>query len=76
LTVTIRADRCPDSLAFKRSEDGSCEIKVQSEAEIPAIVKRIVDSGGNVYHVSARQPSLEEIYFTLIERRKEGGASQ
>ena len=76
MTVTIKADRIPDGLSFRRAEDGCCEIGVQSEAEIPAIVKRIVDSGGAVYHVSARKPSLEEIYFTLIERRKEGRASQ
>jgi ABC-2 type transport system ATP-binding protein len=76
MTVTIKADRTPDSLKFRRAEDGSCEIGVQSEAEIPAIVKKIVDSGGAVYHVSARRPTLEEIYFTLIERRKEGGNSK
>ena len=69
LTVTIKADRYPDNLESKRTEGGAYE------AEIPAIVRRIVDSGGAVYHVSARQPSLEEIYFTLIERRKEGSSS-
>jgi len=45
------------------------EVSVQSEEEIPSVVKRIVDEGGSVYHVSARRLSLEEIYFALLERR-------
>ena len=45
------------------------EFDVDSEDEIPAVVKQIVDGGGNVYHVSARRLSLEEIYFSLIDKR-------
>jgi len=44
---------------------------VQTEEEIPPIVKRIVNAGGNVYSVTANKLSLEEIYFSLIEKRKE-----
>ncbi|MCL2812005.1 MAG: ABC transporter ATP-binding protein [Clostridia bacterium] len=47
------------------------EINVQSEDEIPLVVKRIVDEGGSVYHVSARRLSLEEIYFALLEKKGE-----
>jgi len=47
------------------------EITVQSEDEIPLAVKRIVDEGGSVYHVSARRLSLEEIYFALLEKKGE-----
>ena len=50
---------------------GQHEVEVQSEEEIPTIVKKIVDEGGSVYHVSARSFSLEEIYFSLLEKRKE-----
>ena len=30
--------------------------------------KRIVEAGGDLYHVSEQQMSLEEIYFSLIDR--------
>ncbi len=71
MTATIKADKYPDNLAVKSADDGSCEINVQSEDDLPLIVKSIVDAGGKVYHVSARKPSLEEIYFALIEQRDE-----
>lgn len=41
---------------------------VASEHDIPLIVKRIVEAGGDLYHVSEQQMSLEEIYFSLIDR--------
>ena len=41
------------------------EIKVSSRDEIPALVKRIVDSGEKVYNVTAHKHSLEEIYFAI-----------
>lgn len=71
MTITIRADRYPGGLNVRRNKDGYCEIDVPSEDEIPPIIRRIVEGGGSVYHVSARKLSLEEIYFALIERRKE-----
>ena len=74
MTVMVRADRYPRGL--KARPDGNCMlIDVDSEEEIPALVKQIVDGGGKVYHVSARRLSLEEIYFALIERRKGEGAN-
>lgn len=54
-----------------RTGDGLQAQSVTSEEEIPAIVRRIVESGGDVYHVSVDAMSLEDIYFALIERRKE-----
>lgn len=45
-------------------------LEIGSEEEIPYIVSRIVESGGRVYHVSARQPSLEDIYFALTAEQK------
>ena len=69
MTVTIRADRFPEDLSAGE-KDGYVEVDVHSEAEIPLVVKRIIDGGGSIYHVSARKLSLEEIYFALIERQK------
>jgi len=55
-----------------RTSEGIQEIHVSSEDEIPEIVRDIVNRGGSVYHVSAHEPTLEELYFTLLERRREG----
>jgi len=46
------------------------EIRVRSEDEIPAIVKRIVNDGGNIYSVFAEKPSLEDVYFALTEKEE------
>lgn len=46
----------------------SYDVDVASEHDIPLIVKRIVEAGGDLYHVSEQQMSLEEIYFSLIDR--------
>jgi len=73
MTVSIEADRLPADMLFAPSAQTSnrrYEINVQTEDEIPHVVKRIVDEGGSVYHVSARRLSLEEIYFSLLEERK------
>lgn len=72
ITVTIRADYLPEELDAQKMNDQSFEIHLQSEKEIPHIVRKIVDAGTNLYHVSARKLSLEEIYFTLLRRKKEG----
>lgn len=70
VTITIKADQFPEGLAASSSKNGCREMTVRSEEEIPLLVRRIVEGGGNVYHVSARRLSLEEIYFSLLERRK------
>jgi len=71
MTVKFKSDKYPQGL--KTRQDGEYMLTdVNSQDEIPLLVKQIVDSGGNVYHVSAQKHSLEEIYFALIEKRKDG----
>lgn len=70
LTVQIHTDRLPNGLAFRKMKDDLWEIDVCSKAEIPLLVKGIVDAGGNIYSVLSRRLSLEEIYFSLLEKRK------
>jgi len=76
MTVSIEADRFPAGAPYMPTESPGktgkrrYDVNVQTEDEIPLLVKRIVDEGGNVYHVSARRLSLEEIYFSLLEKRK------
>jgi len=69
MTVTIRADTYPQGLQLRREGEFAL-VDVDSQEEIPLLIKRIVDGGGKVYHVTAQRLSLEEIYFSLIERRK------
>jgi ABC-2 type transport system ATP-binding protein len=45
------------------------ETKVASPAEIPHLVRRIVEAGGNIYQVTTHRLSLEDIYFALLEKR-------
>jgi len=66
----LRADVSPGMTLTVRTSEGCQDIHVSSEAEIPAIVRAIVNRGGSVYHVSAHGPTLEEIYFALLERRR------
>ena len=75
-TIRIEADRFPMGLPVCSNNGRQREITVQSEKEIPEIVRRIVENGGNVYHVSAHRLSLEEIYFALIEQRGKKGGSK
>ena len=77
LQVRIRTDRMPDALAGRqegrpgmRTDVQDIILEIGSEEEIPYIVRRIVESGGRVYHVSAKQPSLEDIYFVLTAEQK------
>ena len=75
ISVRIVASQIPEGLKARKTEDKQYEIDVKSEEEIPPVVRRIVEAGGDVYHVAARRLSLEEIYFALIEERKEKEAA-
>ena len=71
MTAKIKSDKYPQGL--KTRQDGEYMlVDVSSQDEIPPLVKQIINAGGNVYHVSAQKHSLEEIYFALIEKRKDG----
>ena len=75
LTVSITADLFPKDISATKIGDNDYEIKVESEKEIPNIIKHIVEKGGCIYNVTARRLSLEEIYFALFEKSREKGAS-
>lgn len=69
MTVHIKADHFPAELTATQTGELTYEVDVQSEEEIPSLVKNIVDKGANIYHVSAHELSLEEIYFSLLNKR-------
>lgn len=66
--VRVKARRMPDNMAYREVREHVYDIDVSAESEIPFIVKRIVEAGGDVYHVSEERLTLEEIYFALIDR--------
>jgi len=64
--VKIEADKIPSSLNAEKIGEQTYTLDVNSDDEIPNIVKSIVDNGGNLYHISAEKASVEEIYFSLL----------
>lgn len=66
--LRIKASCMPKDMAYREAGDHFYEVDVASEHDIPLIVKRIVDAGGDLYQVSEERLSLEEIYFSLIDR--------
>jgi len=71
--VKIIADKIPDSLNAEKTDEQTYTIDVSAEDEIPAIVKAIVDNGGNVFHISSEKASVEEIYFALLAKHNPRG---
>lgn len=71
MTAHIRASLMPEDISHTQTAEGVYALQVSSESDIPPIIRRIVEAGGDVYHVSADSLSLEDIYFALIEKRKE-----
>ncbi len=67
--VRLRASR--GTAAFQRTGPGEYEAQVESEREIPQMVREVVAAGGDIYHVSAALPSLEDVYFALTGHRGE-----
>lgn len=65
--VRVKATRMPECIAYREIGEHVYEIDVAAEDEIPLIVKKIVEAGGELYHVSEEKMSLEEIYFSLID---------
>ncbi|MGN0400813.1 MAG: ABC transporter ATP-binding protein [Acetatifactor sp.] len=66
--VRVKASCLPKDMECEKTGEHTYDISVNSEDEIPLIVKRIVGAGGDIYQVSAEQMSLEEIYFSLIDK--------
>ena len=66
--VRVKASCLPKDMVYKEVGNHIYDVDVASEHDIPLIVKSIVEAGGDLYHVSEQQMSLEEIYFSLIDR--------
>lgn len=71
IKVRFRASSLPDQIACEKTGRDTYEITVNTQDDIPPLVKQIVDAGGSLYHVSQEETSLEEIYFVLMNRNHE-----
>lgn len=67
LSVRVKANCVPRDMKCKTVATDIYDIPVKEEGEIPLVVKHIVDAGGNIYEVNVQKPTLEDIYFTLIQ---------
>lgn len=79
--LRIRAGNIPEEMKcieYVEGERGKGDygsvlcMKIRSEEEIPQIVRSIVGAGGDIYEVEVKRPALEDIYFSLTEKKKEG----
>ena len=66
-TLRVRASLVPPGLGLKQVGPEEYEGALSEEAEIPPVVRNIVQAGGDVYAVSAQRPTLEDIYFALTQ---------
>lgn len=67
MKVNLKVRNLPPDLAYRQTGDFTYEFPIQSEEEIPQLVHRIVSAGGQIYHIFAELPSLEDIYFSLTK---------
>ena len=59
-------------LSLRQSGEGCFETDIRSEEDIPGIVRRLVEAGSNIYGIETEYPDLEDIYFSLTGKKKEG----
>ena len=70
LTLRLRSSLVPADAEARRLEEGLYELKLASEQEIPPLICRVAEEGGEIYEVMPQKPSLEDIYFALTENRE------
>ena len=70
---SFRIDGIPSPLTLVSTADDpdQYELAIDSEDDIPAAARAIVQAGGDIYRLEAKHPSLEDIYFTLTTTGKE-----
>ncbi len=56
---------------LKRRRDDEFEAEIRENEEIPALIRTLVEGGGDIYSVSLEEPSLEDIYFALTDKRND-----
>lgn len=71
IALQIRASNLPEEFPLQRIGKALYETTLSCEEEIPKLVRKIVECGGNIYCVNEKKPSLEDIYFALTAKKGE-----
>lgn len=67
LKLMIETDYMPEKNQSRHINDDLYELAILEKAEIPHVVKQIVNQGGNISQVMLEDYSLEDIYFALLK---------
>ena len=67
LKLMIETDYMPEEIQSRHINDDLYELAILEKAEIPHVVKQIVNQGGNISQVMLEDYSLEDIYFALLK---------
>lgn len=70
-SLRICASAVPENLNLFKCGANEFEAEIQDKREIPVLVRKIVEAGGDIYSVNLVEPSLEDIYFALTTSQKE-----
>ena len=71
MRVKIRASGGSAPASYRKTGENTYEICIQTQEEIPPLVRMGVESGMRIYSVCPEQPSLEDLYFHLTAHQKE-----
>ena len=70
-SLRICASAVPEKLNFVKCGPNEFETKIYDKKEVPDLVRKILETGEDIYSVNLIEPTLEDIYFTLTAGRKE-----
>ena len=70
-TLRICSAAVTEKLNFVKCGPNEFETKIYDKKEVPDLVRKIVETGEDIYSVNLIEPSLEDIYFALTAGRKE-----
>ena len=68
ITVCIQSNFFPEWIPHRQVGRQNFEVTIQSEEEIPLLIKQLVEAGSHLCQVVAKHPSLEDIYFALTQK--------
>jgi ABC-2 type transport system ATP-binding protein len=71
--LKVRGKSIPDNLGFTYEGNGSYKIAVSGDEQASELIYGIYKSGGKVFEALHEKWSLEELYFSYIERNKVQG---
>lgn len=69
-TVHITARAVPERFGPFQTGPDEYQLPLASEEELPQIARSIIESGGELYRLSAQLPTLEDVYFALTQRKE------